>query len=79
MEWPVIFDKIIYSINQYGYVAIFCLLMFGIAGLPFPDEIMLTFVGYLIFKGLIRPLPALIVTFSGSVCGISLSYLLGGP
>lgn len=51
--------------------------MFGIAGLPFPDEIMLTFVGYLIFKGLIRPLPALIVTFSGSVCGISLSYLLG--
>ncbi len=53
------------------------MLMFGIAGLPFPDEIMLTFVGYLIFKGLIRPLPALMVTFSGSVCGISLSYFLG--
>jgi membrane protein DedA with SNARE-associated domain len=77
VEWPVIFDKIIYWINQYGYVAIYCLLMFGIAGLPFPEEIMLTFVGYLIFRGVIRPLPAVIVTFSGSVCGISLSYFLG--
>ena len=77
MEWPVILDKIIYWINQYGYVAIFCFLMFGIAGLPFPEEIMLTFVGYLIFTGIIRPLPAIIVTFSGSVCGISLSYFLG--
>ena len=77
MEWPVIIDKIIYWINQYGYVAIFGFLMFGIAGLPFPEEIMLTFVGYLIFKGIVRPLPAMIVTFSGSVCGISLSYFLG--
>ena len=77
MEWPVILDKIIYWITQYGYVAIFCMLMFGIAGLPFPDEIMLTFVGYLIFKGLLRPLPTVIVTFLGSVCGISLSYFLG--
>ena len=77
MEWPVILDKIIYWITQYGYVAIFCMLMFGIAGLPFPDEIMLTFVGYLIFKGVLRPLPALMVTFMGSVCGISLSYFLG--
>jgi len=77
LEWPVILDKIIYWINQYGYVAIFCFLMLGIAGLPFPEEIMLTFVGYLIFKGIIRPLPALMVTFSGSVCGISLSYFLG--
>jgi len=77
VEWPVILDKIIYWVTQYGYVAIFCLLMFGIAGLPFPEEIMLTFVGYLIFRGAIRPLPAVIVTFSGSVCGISLSYFLG--
>jgi membrane protein DedA with SNARE-associated domain len=77
LEWPVILDKIIYWINQYGYVAIFCFLMFGIAGLPFPEEIMLTFVGYLIFKGVVRPLPALMVTFLGSVCGISLSYFLG--
>ncbi len=77
MEWPVILDKIIYWINQYGYVAIFGFLMLGIAGLPFPEEIILTFVGYLIFKGLLRPLPALMVTFLGSVCGISLSYFLG--
>jgi len=77
VEWPVILDKILYWINHYGYGAIFCMLMLGIAGLPFPEEIMLTFVGYLICKGLLQPLPALTVTFLGSVCGISVSYFLG--
>ncbi len=38
-------------ITQYGYLAIFCLLMFGIVGLPVPDETLLTFSGYLIYKG----------------------------
>ena len=38
-------------IAQYGYLAIFCLLMFGIVGLPVPDETLLTFTGYLVYKG----------------------------
>lgn len=38
-------------ITHYGYVAIFVLLMLGIVGLPVPDEALLTFVGYLSFKG----------------------------
>lgn len=77
MEWPVIMDRIIIWINQYGYFTIFGLLMLGIAGLPIPDELMLTFVGFLIFNGTCRPLPTLIITFLGSACGISLSYALG--
>jgi membrane protein DedA with SNARE-associated domain len=69
--------KFLYWVVQYGNFAIFVLLMLGIAGLPVPDEIILTFVGYLIFKGVLRPLPTIITAFLGSVCGISLSYFLG--
>jgi membrane protein DedA with SNARE-associated domain len=64
-------------ISQYGYAAIFALLMLGIVGLPVPDEILLTFVGYLSFKGDLHLAPALITAFLGSACGISFSYGLG--
>ena len=50
-------DAITYWITQYGCVAIFCLLMLGIVGLPVPDEILLTFVGYLIFARDLKPRP----------------------
>ena len=35
-------------ISQYGYLAIFLLLVMGIVGLPVPDETLLTFTGYLV-------------------------------
>src|ERR1035438_7205085 len=38
-------------IAQYGYLAIFSLLVLGIVGLPVPDETLLTFTGYLVFRG----------------------------
>jgi membrane protein DedA with SNARE-associated domain len=64
-------------IAQYGYLAIFLLLMFGIAGLPIPDETLLTFSGYLIYKGqLLLPL-TFCTAVAGSACGITLSYWLG--
>jgi membrane protein DedA with SNARE-associated domain len=64
-------------ITQYGCVAIFCLLMLGIVGLPVPDEILLTLVGYLIFAEILHPVPAAVAAFLGSICGITLSYTLG--
>lgn len=64
-------------ISQYGYVAIFSLLVLGIVGLPVPDETLLTFTGYLVFKGHLALAPAFAAGFLGSVCGITLSYWLG--
>lgn len=64
-------------ITKYGYAAIFLLLMLGIVGLPVPDEALLTFVGYLSFKGELSFGPSLGVAFLGSACGITLSYGLG--
>jgi membrane protein DedA with SNARE-associated domain len=51
--------------------------MLGIAGLPVSDELIMTYAGYLIFKGILYPIPTIIIAFSGSVCSISLSYFLG--
>jgi len=64
-------------ITQYGYFAIFFLLVFGIVGLPVPDETLLTFTGYLVFKGNLSLPLALCAALAGSLCGITISYTLG--
>ncbi len=70
-------QQIFHWISQHGYPAIFLLLMFGIAGLPVPDETLLTFTGYLIFAHHLHLLPAFGTALCGSICGITLSYVLG--
>ena len=62
---------------QYGYAGLFGLLVLGIVGLPVPDETLLAFSGFLISKGRFHPGPAFAAAWGGSVCGISLSYLIG--
>ncbi|MFN8009558.1 MAG: DedA family protein [Terriglobia bacterium] len=64
-------------IASYGYFGIFSLLVLGILGLPVPDETLLVFSGYLIFRGTLHPIAVFLAGFAGSCCGISLSYLLG--
>lgn len=64
-------------ILRYGYAGLFALLMFGIAGLPIPDETLLMFSGYLISKGRLNPMLSFAFSFAGSVSGISISYALG--
>jgi membrane protein DedA with SNARE-associated domain len=64
-------------ISQHGYAGIFSLLVFGIVGLPVPDEWLLTFSGYLVFKRTLNFAPAFGAAFAGSACGITLSYMLG--
>jgi membrane protein DedA with SNARE-associated domain len=64
-------------ITHHGYAGIFSLLVFGIVGLPVPDEWLLTFSGYLIFKHTLLFLPTFAAAFLGSACGITVSYTLG--
>ena len=70
-------ETVILWITQYGYVALFFLLMLGIVGLPIPDETLMVFCGYLIERGTFHAGPAWITAFCGSMCGITLSYLIG--
>ncbi|PYT11720.1 MAG: DedA family protein [Acidobacteria bacterium] len=70
-------ESVFQWVSTYGYGAIFLLLMLGIVGLPVPDETLLVFCGYLISKGKMHPLGALLSALAGSWCGISLSYTIG--
>ena len=60
-------------VSHYGYQAIFALLVLGIVGLPVPDETMLVFCSYLVWRGNLKAIPVLIVAFLGSACGITVS------
>ena len=64
-------------IGQYGYAGIFSLLILGIVGLPVPDEWLLTFSGFLVFKRTLLFVPTFAAAFCGSACGITVSYTLG--
>jgi membrane protein DedA with SNARE-associated domain len=64
-------------IADYGYFAVFTLLMLGIVGLPVPDETLLTFCGYLAFKGNFSLPLVFMAAWAGSTCGITISFYLG--
>jgi len=66
-----------YFVTSYGYPAIFLLLLPGAFGLPIPDELLLTFTGYLALRGELRLIPAMAVAISGAVLGITLDYWVG--
>jgi membrane protein DedA with SNARE-associated domain len=70
-------DALLNWIPEYGYPALFLLLMLGIVGLPIPDETLLTFSGYLIFKSELALMPTMVTAFLGSICGITISYAIG--
>lgn len=51
--------------------------MFGIVGPLIPDDTILVLSGLAVHRGQLHFLPTILVAFSGTFCGITLSYLLG--
>jgi membrane protein DedA with SNARE-associated domain len=70
-------DTLLIWISHYGYLGIFSLLVFGIVGLPVPDETLLTLSGFLIYKGTLHLVPTFLAAYFGSITGISISYAIG--
>ncbi|MBB5325300.1 membrane protein DedA with SNARE-associated domain [Anoxybacillus tepidamans] len=64
-------------IEQFGYIGIMIALMGGIVGLPIPDEVLLTYVGYNTSTGIMSYPLALGCSLIGALFGISISYYLG--
>ncbi|MBL0386572.1 DedA family protein [Tumebacillus sp. ITR2] len=64
-------------LDHYGYLGLFILLLLGIVGIPLPDETLLSFVGVLVHKGHMNFWGVLAAAVLGSICGITLSYLIG--
>jgi membrane protein DedA with SNARE-associated domain len=70
-------DEILQRISQYGLVGLFGALVFGILGLPIPDETLLVFFGYLTSRGTFHPLMTWLTALAGSMGGITCSYVVG--
>lgn len=70
-------DTILQWMMDYGQVALFTLLLLGLFGLPVPDEVLLTFSGFLIYQGVFQPVPTYLVAFLGSISGITVSFCIG--
>jgi len=70
-------ETLIQLLSNHGYPIIFVLLFLGIFGLPIPDEFLLAFAGVLISEGRLRFVPTMLSATLGSMCGITLSYVLG--
>ncbi|MDA1476235.1 DedA family protein [Bacillus changyiensis] len=64
-------------ISLYGYFAIFGLLVLGIIGLPIPDEVMMTFVGYMSSIHILNYQLSILISFLGAFFGMLVSYFLG--
>lgn len=62
---------------RHGAPVLFVAQVFGILGLPVPDELLLTAAGALAFKGQLSTVWIVVAAISGCLTGITLSYLLG--
>jgi membrane protein DedA with SNARE-associated domain len=78
MEQTCVHDTITLWLSHYGSLALFGLLVLGILALPIPEEPLLVLAGVFIKNGPLLLFPTLMAAFLGSMCGITLSYLLGG-
>jgi membrane protein DedA with SNARE-associated domain len=70
-------EFVTHFVTNYGYLAIFLLLAPGTFGIPVPDELLLTFIGYLVLRGDLQLIPALVVVVAGAILGITLDYWVG--
>jgi membrane protein DedA with SNARE-associated domain len=62
---------------RYGAAMLFFAQMFGIFGLPIPDELLLTVAGVLARRGSLDGPATFVAAVTGCMAGITLSYLLG--
>lgn len=62
---------------QYGSFALFSLLVVGIIALPVPEETLMVVTGILMGQGKLNIPVTVFAAYAGSICGITISYLLG--
>jgi membrane protein DedA with SNARE-associated domain len=70
-------ESIQHWIDLYGYAVLFFGLVFGVVGLPVPDESMLALFGYLVSTGRFNFVLTYVIASFGSLTGITLSYWIG--
>lgn len=77
MDCIITNDSLVHLLVDYGSLVLFILLVLGIIALPIPEETLLVFAGALMAKGILNIPSTILAAVAGSLCGITISYLLG--
>lgn len=77
MDCLITNDTLVHMLLEYGSIVLFVLLVLGIIALPIPEETLLIFAGALMAKGMLHTPSTILAASTGSLCGITISYLLG--
>jgi len=64
-------------LQQFPYLGLFGLLILGGIGLPFPEDTTLILCGFLLANGVVKPLPAFIIVYSGVLITDLVLYFVG--
>lgn len=64
-------------VAQFPYMGLFILLILGGFGLPFPEDATLILCGFLISQGIIKPVPALLIVYTGILLSDLTLYTIG--
>lgn len=70
-------ETLTYWLLHYGSITLFILLALGIVAFPIPEETLMVFTGILMSSGKLPIPPTILAALGGSLCGITISYLLG--
>lgn len=70
-------ESLTWWITHYGSITLFVLLLLGIVAFPIPEETLMVITGFLISQGTVSLIPNVIAAYLGSMCGITISYLVG--
>jgi membrane protein DedA with SNARE-associated domain len=64
-------------LTKYGSFVLFVMLSLGIIALPIPEETLMVIAGVLMNKGKLSIPLTILFAYAGTICGISMSYLIG--
>jgi membrane protein DedA with SNARE-associated domain len=68
---------LIHLIDQYGYIVLFFSIMLELIIVPIPNEILMSYVGFLVYQGKLNLFLTILFGGLGGVIGVSISYWIG--
>jgi membrane-associated protein len=70
-------DAIFEVIEQYGYIGLFFWLWIGVIGIPIPNEVIVTSVGYAGSIGLLHSFYLFVITYLGLTAAVTTCFVVG--
>ncbi|MBS4174076.1 VTT domain-containing protein [Bacillus sp. FJAT-49736] len=70
-------NLLIHLIDQYGYIVLFFSLMLELIIVPIPNEILMSYVGYLVYQGKMNLFLTILFGGLGGIIGVTISYWIG--